>query len=39
MQLAALSEKQIVDELSDDLPPEETSGLALLFRPSLARLL
>ena len=37
--VAALSEKQIVDELSDYLPPEETSGLALLFRAALAKLL
>jgi len=37
--VAALSEKQIVDELSDYLPPEETSGLVLLFRAALARLL
>ena len=36
--VAALSEKQIVDELADYLPPEETSGLALLFRAALARL-
>ncbi|MDA0323818.1 MAG: nucleotidyl transferase AbiEii/AbiGii toxin family protein [Verrucomicrobia bacterium] len=37
--VAGLSEKQIEDELSDYLPPEETSGLALLFRAALARLL
>lgn len=37
--VAALSEKQITDELSDYLPPEETSGLALLLRAALVRLL
>ena len=36
---AELSDKQIADELSDYLAPDETAGLALLFRAALARLL
>jgi len=36
--VAALSDEQISNELSDFLPTAETSGLSLLFRASLARL-
>ena len=36
--VAGLSDEQIADELSDYLPPGEISGLALLFRVTLAKL-
>ncbi|MFT5241338.1 MAG: putative nucleotidyltransferase component of viral defense system [Candidatus Promineifilaceae bacterium] len=36
--VAELSDEQIVDELSDYLPPEEATGLALLFRAALVKL-
>lgn len=36
--VSGLSDKQIADELADYLPPEQTSGLALLFRAALAKL-
>jgi hypothetical protein len=36
--VAELSEEQIVNELADYLPPEETMGLALLFRAALVKL-
>lgn len=36
--VAALSDEQIRNELSDYLPPEETDGLELLFRAALAKL-
>lgn len=36
--VAELSEEQIVNELADYLSPEETNGLALLFRAALAKL-
>ena len=36
--VAMLSDEQIRQELSDYLPPEETNGLALLFRAGLAKL-
>ncbi len=36
--VAALTDEQIRDELSDYLPPAETIGLALLFRASLTKL-
>jgi len=36
--VAELSEEQIVDELADYLSPEETTGLALLFRAALVKL-
>jgi predicted nucleotidyltransferase component of viral defense system len=36
--VATLTDEQIRDELSDYLPPEEATGLALLFRAALAKL-
>jgi predicted nucleotidyltransferase component of viral defense system len=36
--VAELSEEQIVNELADYLSPEETTGLALLFRAALVKL-
>lgn len=38
-QIAELSDEQIDNELSDYLLPEETAGLALLFRAALAKLI
>jgi predicted nucleotidyltransferase component of viral defense system len=35
---AKLSDEQIADELADYLPPQEMTGLALLFRAALAKL-
>ena len=37
-QVAKLSDEQIANELSDYLPPDETTGLAMHFRAALARL-
>jgi predicted nucleotidyltransferase component of viral defense system len=36
--VAELTDRQITNELADYLPPEETAGLALLFRAALAKL-
>ena len=33
-----ITDKDIANELSDYLPPQETVGLSLLFRAALARL-
>lgn len=37
-EVAAISDEQIANELADYLPPDETAGLALLFRAALAQL-
>jgi predicted nucleotidyltransferase component of viral defense system len=37
-QVAELSDEQIAGELADYLPPQETAGLALLFRAALVKL-